>query len=274
MRDLPETEQSLRLCRNGWQATVNMPWVRSESTRSALILSSLVFACRRAAAREELLRLRDHVRQSGGSSEIRDSDASLPSEADHIQPRLPPFGTGGMTLNMDGRLHLTSEATFYRSTEEVSEPEERLEADVPTGRTMVPTTLPEDRYHLEASSLISLAFRYTVSFGIVDFSSDFWQERWKDPMGRTPFYSRFLYIVLLIIGWRHQVDMGVIERFYDRSRDRGLDLIRVARRMVDEEAENPKLSTILGLYLLCSCLVGMGQECVSGPRKGNLGSLS
>lgn len=244
--------------------------VDSFCTHFATNLSSF----RRAAAREELLRLRDHVRQSGGSFEVRDSDASLTSEADHMQPRLPPFGTGGMTLDMDGRLHLTSEATFYRSTEEVSRPEEGLEADVPIGRTTVPTTLPEDRYHLEASSLISLAFRYTVSFGIVGFSSDFWQERREDPMGRTPFYSRFLYIVLLIIGWRHQVDMGVIERFYDRSRDRGLDLIRVARRMVDEEAENPKLSTILGLYLLCSCLVGMGQECVSGLCKGNLGSLS
>ena len=244
--------------------------VDSFCTHFATCLSSF----RRAATREELLRLREHVRQSRGSCEIRDSDASLPSEADHIQPRLPPFGTGGMTLDMDGRLHLTSEATFYRSTEENFRPEEGLEADVPTGRTMVPTTLPEDRYHLEASSLISLAFRYTVSFGIVDFSSDFWQERRKDPMGRTPFYSRFLYIVLLIIGWRHQVDMGVIERFYDRSRDRGLDLIRVARRMVDEEAESPKLSTILGLYLLCSCLVGMGQEWVSGLCKGNLGSLS
>jgi hypothetical protein len=173
--------------------------------------------------------------------------------------KLSVFGTGQLVLNKDGKLHLSPGATFYRPNIP-SVHDSRLSAPT-ASRTdpLSPCSLLSDE---DSRAILSLAFDYSVSFGINAFTfDDFWQHMQRDPTERTVFYSPFLCHILLGIGWRSCTSRDLVARYYPLHYEaRGLDAVAVARGMVDAEAESPKLSTIIGLYLLCGYMVGMSQE--------------
>jgi hypothetical protein len=182
---------------------------------------------------------------------IATEEPSLPPIA-----RQPVFGTGELVLVPNGKLHLSPGATFYRATPQgSSETRDNVETSQSTQAGPCHTITTSD-----SRTIITLAFDHTVSFSMHGIEEQFWRDFEQAPHVRTAYYSPFLRLVLLAIGWRSCSDRDLIQRYYGDFHSRGADAAAAARRMVDWEAENPMLSSIMGLYLLSGYLVGMSQE--------------
>jgi hypothetical protein len=87
--------------------------------------------------------------------------------------------------------------------------------------------------------------------------TNFLRDLHRDPTRRTAYFSRFLHLILLATGCRY---LRGTPSFLGEHALRGLIFSTEARTLVDLEGESPKLSSVVGLLMLSTFMVGMGSE--------------